>query len=176
MHPPAGRGDAGAVVPSVRNAVLAVDPDQPISNVRILDELIAESIGNRRILSLLQSVFGALALILATVGIYGVMSYGVRERFREFGIRMTFGANRVTLLQMILGQGMVLAVGGILIGLVGSLALTRVLRSQLYKIGAYDPATFSLVIAMLLGVAAMSIFVPANRASRVDPMTTLRME
>jgi putative ABC transport system permease protein len=168
--------EPGSVVSSVRSAVLAVDPDQPISNVRIMDELIGDSIGNRRILSLLLSVFAALALILATVGIYGVMSYGVRERFREFGIRMTFGANRVTLLQMILGQGMVLAVGGILIGLVGSLALTRLLRSQLYEVGTFDPATLTLVVTLLLGVAAISIFVPANRASRVDPMTTLRME
>ena len=122
------------------------------------------------------TLFAAVALFLAVVGIYGVMSYGVRERFREFGIRMTFGANRATLLQMILGQGMALAVGGILIGLVGSLALTRVLRSQLYEVGTVDPATLTLVISLLLGVAATSIFVPAHRASRIDPMTTLRME
>jgi predicted permease len=168
--------DPGTVVSAVRNAVLAVDADQPISNVQIMDELIADSIGNRRILTLLLSVFAGLALILATVGIYGVMSYGVRERFREFGIRMTFGANRATLLQMVLGQGMVLAVGGIFVGLLGSLALTRVLRSQLYEVGTFDPTTLTLVIALLLGVAAISIFVPANRASRVDPATTLRME
>jgi putative ABC transport system permease protein len=168
--------EPGTVLSSVRNTVLAVDADQPLSDVRIMDELIADSIGNRRILTLMLSVFAALALILATVGIYGVMSYGVRERFREFGIRMTFGADRGTLLQMILGQGMLLAVGGILIGLVGSLALTRVLRSQLYEVGTFDPMTLALVIALLLGVAAISIFLPANRAARVDPMTTLRME
>jgi ABC-type antimicrobial peptide transport system permease subunit len=104
------------------------------------------------------------------------MSYGVRERFREFGIRMTFGADRASLLQMILGQGMVLAGAGIVIGLLGSLALTRVLRSQLYQIGAFDPLTLTLVVALLLTVAAVSILVPAQRAARVDPMNTLRME
>ena len=89
---------------------------------------------------------------------------------------MTFGANRTSLLQMILGQGMVLAGAGILIGLAGSLGLTRVLRSQLYGVGTFDPATLTLVVTLLLGVAAISIFVPASRASRVDPMATLRME
>jgi putative ABC transport system permease protein len=168
--------DPGTVVPAVRSTVFGVDADQPISNVRIMDELIADSIGNRRILTLLLSVFAGLALILATMGIYGVMSYGVRERFREFGIRMTFGADRASLLQMILGQGMVLAGAGIVIGLLGSLALTRVLRSQLYQIGAFDPLTLTLVVALLLTVAAVSILVPAQRAARVDPMNTLRME
>jgi predicted permease len=168
--------DPSTVVSSVRSAVLEVDADQPLSNVQVMDELIVDSIGNRRILTLLLSLFAGLALILATVGIYGVMSYGVRERFREFGIRMTFGANRVTLLQMILGQGMVLALAGILLGFVGSLALTRVLRNQLYEVGTFDPVTLTLVIALLLAVAAISIFVPANRAARTDPMTTLRME
>jgi ABC-type antimicrobial peptide transport system permease subunit len=168
--------DPGTVVSAVRSTVFGVDADQPISNVRIMDELIADSIGNRRILTLLLSVFAGLALILATMGIYGVMSYGVRERFREFGIRMTFGADRASLLQMILGQGMVLAGAGIVIGLLGSLALTRVLRSQLYQIGAFDPLTLTLVVALLLTVAAVSILVPAQRAARVDPMNTLRME
>jgi predicted permease len=168
--------EPAAMAASVRRAVFSIDGDQPISNVRIMEDLITESIGNRRLLMQLLTLFSGLAIVLASLGIYGIMSHMVRERARELGLRMALGATGPTLFGLVLKRGLVLAGIGLAIGIAGALGLTRLLQSQLYEVAASDPFTLAAVGGILLGVALLAICVPANRAARVDPIENLRAE
>jgi putative ABC transport system permease protein len=169
-------GEPEAMTSALRSAVLAIDPNQPVSNVIALDALVTDSLGGRQFLMLLLALFAGFALLLAGLGIYGVLSQMVRERSREMGIRVAMGATRSELFRMVVGRGLLLSAVGLLAGIVGSLALTRFLQTQLYEISAFDPATI-LAVAMILFITALiSIAVPGDRASRADPMVNLRAE
>jgi putative ABC transport system permease protein len=160
----------------MRRAVQSIDPDQPIANLRTMDELIGMSVGQRRLSMLLLSLFSGIALVLASVGIYGLMSYSVAQRSRELGVRIALGAARSDVLRLVLRQGMSLALTGIVIGVGAAFGLTRLIESQLYGVRATDPGTF-VGVAVLLGLTALAAnLVPALRATRVDPAVILREE
>jgi putative ABC transport system permease protein len=170
------RGHPERYVNLVRDAVRSVDPDQPISNVAPMEELLSRSVGERRLSMMLLSLFSGIALVLASVGIYGVMSYSVTERSRELGVRIALGADRSDVLRLVLKQGMRLAVLGIGVGLAAALALTRLIESQLYGVTATDPGTFALVAVVLAATALVANLIPAIRATRLDPAAVLREE
>lgn len=165
-----------ALVPAVRRAVFSVDPNQPISNVRVMDDLITESMGNRRLLMQLLTLFSGLALLLASLGIYGIMAHMVRDRSRELGLRMALGATRPALFALVIKSGLTLAAVGLTLGIAGSFVATRLLQSQLYDVSATDPANLAVVATILLAVALLATCVPAGRAARVDPIDNLRAE
>jgi putative ABC transport system permease protein len=169
-------GDPNRALPAVRAALHAIDPDVPISNISTMDANIANSMGQRRFAMMLLGLFAVMALVLASIGIYGVMSYSVTQRAHEIGIRMALGAARQRVLGMVMRQGLALVGLGVVIGVVGAFALTRLIASQLYGVKPTDPATFVLVAVTLVGVAAVATFVPAMRATRVDPVVALRDE
>jgi ABC-type antimicrobial peptide transport system permease subunit len=141
-----------------------------------MDELIGSSVGQRRLSMILLGTFSGVALLLASIGIYGVMSYSVAQRGREIGIRMALGAERGRVLALVVGQGMALAGLGVAIGLLGAFALTRLLGSQLYSVTPTDPGTFSAVAGLLTAIALGATLPPALRATRVDPVVALREE
>jgi predicted permease len=169
-------GSALAMLPAVRNAVHGVDRDLPLSNVNTMDKLVESSVGQRKLSMILLGVFSTIALLLASIGIYGVMSYSVAQRTRELGIRMALGAARLSVLRLVVGQGIALALSGVAIGLVAAFALTRFLSNQLYGVGATDPATFATVSGTLILIALLATLMPALRATRVDPVVALRDE
>ena len=169
-------GNPERYVNLLRRAIHSVDPDLPISNVRTMEELIEQSVGQRRLSMMLLSLFSGIALMLASVGIYGVMSYSVTQRSRELGVRIALGAARADVLRLVLRQGMSLALLGITIGVGTALVLTRLIESQLFGVRASDPVTF-LSVALLLGATALAAnLIPAVRAMRVDPAVVLRDE
>ena len=148
----------------------------PVSNLKFMDEIIGKSVAQPRVYALLLAIFAGLALILASIGIYGVMSYTVTQRTHEIGIRMALGARPADVLKLIVTQGMILGITGIIIGLIASFAVTRVLASQLYGITATDPITFAVISILLILVVLIACSVPALRATKVDPMTAVRYE
>jgi ABC-type antimicrobial peptide transport system permease subunit len=141
-----------------------------------MNALLDESVGQRKLSMLLLSLFSGIALLLASVGIYGVMSYSVSQRAREIGVRIALGAERSDVLQMVLKQGMRLAFTGVMLGLLTAFVLTRVIASQLYEVTPTDPLTFGLVAVLLTSVALVANLVPALRATQVDPAVVLREE
>jgi putative ABC transport system permease protein len=161
---------------TVRDAVHAVDKDLPISDVRTMDDLISQSVGQRRLSMVLLGLFAGIALVLASIGIYGVMSYSVTQRSHELGVRMALGAGRSNVLGLVLAQGMRLALIGVAFGLGGAFALTRLMATQLYAVKPTDPTTFGSVAVLLTTIAAVAILVPAMRATRVDPVEALRRD
>jgi putative ABC transport system permease protein len=169
-------GNPERYVNLVRDAVRSVDSDQPISGVSTMEDLVSRSVGQRRLSMMLLSLFSGIALVLASVGIYGVMSYSVTQRSRELGVRIALGADRGDVLRLVLRQGMGLAVLGIGIGLGAALALTRLIESQLYGVTATDPSTFILVAGVLTATALLANLIPAVRAMRMDPAVVLREE
>jgi len=160
----------------VRRAVAAIDPGEVIYDVETMNEVVSSSFAARRLSMLLLGIFAALALALACVGIYGVISYLVGERAHEIGVRMALGASRSDVLRLVLGQGAKMALVGIAIGIVCALSLTRMMSNQLFDVTAYDPLTFAGVALMLLIVALAAAYVPARRATQVDPLVALRRE
>ncbi len=170
------QGDPMAVASAVRQAVLSIDPLQPVYSQKTMEQLVSDSMTDRRLVLLLLGIFAAVALLLASVGIYGVISHSVEQRTREIGIRMALGAQRATVLGMILGLGARLAGMGIGIGLLGAAALSRAMRGLLYGISPTDPLTYALLAAALALVAIGACLVPARRAVRVDPAVALRAE
>ena len=165
-----------ALAPLLRTEVLAIDKDQPLANPRTLENVISESLGERRFQMMLLTAFGAIALLLASVGIYGVVAYSVAQRAREIGIRMALGAQGSSVLKMVVGSGLRLALMGVGIGLLGAFAVTQALRRALYQVSATDPLTFALVPTFLAAVALFACYLPARRAARIHPMEALRCE
>ncbi|MDQ3134666.1 MAG: ABC transporter permease [Acidobacteriota bacterium] len=165
-----------SLVPAVREAVREVDPYQPLASIRTMDEVLDRVTAQRRIGMILLTAFAALALLLAALGIYGVLSFFVVQHTREIGIRMALGAQRGNVLRLVVGQGMLLTLVGIAVGLAGAYALTRVMASLLYGVSATDPLTFIGVPVLLAGVALVACYLPARRATKVDPMFALRYE
>ena len=161
---------------AVRTAVQSVDKDQPLARVRSMDQMLAASTGQRRLSMVLIGVFAALALTLASIGIYGVMSYTVTQRTNELGIRMALGAARGNVLALVVWQGMELALAGVAVGVFGSFWLTRLIGAQLYQVNARDPWTFALVAVTLSVIGFVATLLPAVRATRVDPVEALRMD
>jgi putative ABC transport system permease protein len=172
------RSDADplGLVASVREQVLAVDGDQPLSNVRTFEEALTQSTANRRFNMLLFAIFAGVALVLAAVGIYGVISYTVTQRTHEIGIRMALGAQQGDVLRLVMGRAMALAFAGIGAGVIAAYGLTRLMTGFLFGVSATDPVTFVLISAFLAAVALLASYIPAKRATRVDPMVALRYE
>jgi putative ABC transport system permease protein len=170
------QGDPLSLVGGVRKEVNALDPDQPIAAIRPMTEWVAMSAAGARYRTTLLGLFALLAMILAATGIYGVMSYSVAQRTQEIGVRMALGARPLDVLKLVVRQGMMLALIGVVVGLAGALALTRVMSSLLFGVTERDPITFVAVAALLIVVAFIACFVPAHRATRIDPLIALRCE
>jgi putative ABC transport system permease protein len=168
--------DPMGLVGSVKNAVWSIDKDQPISDIQTMEQILARSVAQPRVLTFLFGTFASLALILALGGIYAVMSYSAAQRTHEIGIRVALGAQQKDVLKLVLGQGMGLTSLGVIIGLAGAFALTRVISSFLFGVTATDPTTFLSVSALLFGVALLASYIPARRATKVDPLVALRYE
>lgn len=171
-----GLGNPMQLAEVVRRQLLAVDKDQPVSNVRTMEEIVTSSVAQDRFSACLLALFGLLALTLAAVGIYGVIAYSVTQRTHEIGIRIALGARPSEVLKLVLSQSLQVVLLGVAIGVAASLLLTRLMATLLYEVKVTDPAIFVAVSAVLLGVALAAAFVPARRASRVDPMVALRYE
>jgi len=165
-----------ALASSIRRIVASVDPGLPVVGLRSMDEVFDDALARPRFLAELLVIFAAVALALAAVGTYGVLAYSVAERRREIGIRMALGASEGGVLTLVLRQGMLLAGIGLLVGLAGALAVTRVVSSLLFGVQPTDPATFAAVGLFMLAVALVACLVPARRATRVDPLVALRLD
>jgi len=168
--------DPKSLASAVRKAVWEIDKDQPVSNIRTMEEILGASIARERFSMLLLAIFASVALVLAAVGIYGVMSYSVAQRTHEIGIRMALGAQTSAVLKLAVGYGFKLVVIGIAIGLIAALALTRVMSTLLFGVTPTDPMTFTLISLLLVAVAAIASYIPARRATRVNPIIALRYE
>jgi putative ABC transport system permease protein len=168
--------DPSSSIAAVRREVLSIDRDQPVYNTSTMKQLLGQSIAQRRLSLLMLGVFSLIALLLAAIGIYGVMAYTVAQRTHEIGIRLALGAQKRDILRLVLGQGMLLTIVGVVIGVGASLALTRFLSSLLFGVSSTDPATFALITILLTGVALLACYIPARRAMKIDPMTALRYE
>jgi putative ABC transport system permease protein len=169
-------GSPEAMTSSVRGAMQEIDSDLPLYNIKPVNDVIAESVAPRRLNMLLLGIFGGLALVLAAIGLYGVISYSVSQRTREIGLRMALGASHTSVLRLVVGQGLVLTLIGVAIGVIASLFLTRLMSSLLFGVSATDPLTFVAISTLLFGVATAASLVPARRAMKVDPMVALRYE
>jgi ABC-type antimicrobial peptide transport system permease subunit len=161
---------------AIREQVLAVDKNQPVYDIKTMDQRVAVTLETRRFAVVLFGIFGGLALILAAIGLYGVLAFAVSQRTREIGIHMALGAQARTVLGMVIKQGMWLVVFGIVLGVLGAIALTRVMQSLLFEVSATDPVTFVLVPALLGVVGFIACYIPARRATKVDPLVALRYE
>ena len=166
--------DPTQIVAQVRSAVQQIDPEQPIFDVRTMEQWVDRSLAIRRAPTTLLTIFGAVALLLSAIGIYGVLAYGVTQRVREFGIRQALGANQKSILALVLAQGMTRVGIGIALGLAGALALSKYLESMLFGVSTKDVPVFAAVTAVLFAVALLACYIPARRATRIDPMVALR--
>lgn len=169
-------GDIAPLTPAIREQIRQLNPNLPVFDVSTLEQKMADAVSRPRFNLLLLGLFASLALLLAVVGIYGVMAYTVTERTREVGIRMALGANRGDVLRMILRQGMTLVFIGLALGFLGSFALSRALSSLLFGVSVTDPIVFAAVATILIAIALVAVYVPARRATKVDPMVALRYE
>ena len=165
-----------ALAPAAQAAVWSIDRDQAIAGVGTVRELLSQQEANRWFTTLLLGLFAGVALVLAMIGIYGVIAYSTAQRTQEIGIRLALGADQRSVLRLVLGSGLRIAAAGLAVGLAGALALTQVLSSLLYGVGTRDPLTFIAVPGVLLLVALAACWIPARRAMRVDPLTALRAE
>jgi putative ABC transport system permease protein len=170
------KGDPLSLAPAVRRIIAGVDPEQPVWGIRTMDDILDVAVADRRQQMTLLGAFAGLALLLASPGIYGVLSYAVTQRSREIGLRMALGASAVGVVRMVVGRGMLLTGTGLAIGLATSWALTRLMKNLLYGVAATDAATFASVSALLAAVSLLACWMPARRASRVDPIVVLRVE
>jgi putative ABC transport system permease protein len=161
---------------TLREAIKKMDKDQYVAAIQPMTQLVADSVARRRFNTLLTGLFAMVALILAAVGIFGVMNYTVAQRTQEIGLRVALGAETRDVLRLVLGQGMQLIMFGLAVGLAASLALTRVLAGVLYGVTPTDPLTFATVSLLLAGVALLACYIPARRATKVDPLVALRYE
>jgi len=168
------KGSPGAVIADVRRAVSAVEPGDVVYDTKTLDDVLATSLAPRRITMVLLGAFAALALVLACVGLYGVISYLVSQRTHEIGVRIALGAQRNEVVRLVLEEGLRMALTGAAIGMLAALTLARLMAAQLFGVSAHDPLTFAAVAALLVVVAVAACYLPARRATRVDPATALR--
>jgi len=164
------------VAPAIQRAIWGVDKNAPITDLATMNQIVQDAFSSSRFQTILLGAFGALGLLMAAIGIYGVISYMVAQRTHEIGIRVALGAQRSDVLREVIGEGAVLAGIGIVAGVIGALALTRLLRSLLFQIKPSDPVTFASAVVVLLAVALAACYIPVRRAMRVDPMTALRHE
>ena len=169
-------GEPASLAAAARREILAIDKDQPVSDVRTMESWLTESVSRTRFGTLLLGAFSVIALILAAAGISGVMSYSVTQRQSEIGVRMALGARARDVLRLVVRQGLALVVVGVALGLLGAVALTRVISSLLYGVSATDPWTFAALALLLTGVSWVACYIPARRAARVDPLVALRSE
>jgi predicted permease len=169
-------GDPLSLAPAVRGAVQAIDKDQPISSVRTMEDMVARSVSQRRFNMLLLAVFAGIALLLAAVGIYGVMSYSVEQRAHEIGVRMALGAQTSDVLRLVVRRGMTLTLIGAVIGLCAALGLTRLIENLLFGVSTTDPLTFFVIPLLLALVTLLACYLPARRATKVDPLVALKAE
>jgi putative ABC transport system permease protein len=161
---------------AIRQEIYQIDPEQSVANVKTLEQVISDSVAPRRLSAVLLGIFASVALALASVGTYGVLSYLVTQRKHEIGIRMALGADHKEVLKLVVGQGLQLALLGVGIGLMASLALTRFLENMLFAVCRTDPITFGVVSLVLISAALLASYIPARRATKVDPMVALRHE
>jgi putative ABC transport system permease protein len=169
-------GDPTNLSAAIRNEVLKLDKEQPTTYIKTLNEYFAISVAQQRFSVVLLGIFAAVALVLAAVGIYGVLSYAVTQRTHEIGIRMALGAGQHDVFRLVVGRGMLLSVIGVVGGLVAAFALTRLMASLLFGVTATDAVTFASVAGVLLGVALLACYIPARRATKVNPLIALRYE
>ena len=161
---------------SLREQVRAVDPDLPIFGEQTMEQVVSESVSRRKFAMQVVGLFGILALILAAVGIYGVIAYSVNQRTREIGIRVALGASRTTILRWVFKQGLFLTLTGVAAGLLGAFALTRLIRTLLFGVAPTDVVTYVALAVLLTIVALLACYLPARRATKVDPLVALRYE
>jgi len=166
----------GSLATSIRQIIKQVDKDQYVAAIEPMTKLVAESVARRRFNMMLTGLFAGVALLLASVGIFGVLNYMVAQRTQEIGLRVALGAQTRDLLRLVLGQGLRLILFGLVVGLAASFALTRVLAGLLFGVTPTDPLTFVAVSSLLLGVALLACYIPARRATKVDPLVALRYE
>jgi putative ABC transport system permease protein len=169
-------GNEMSVSSAVRQAIWSVDGDQPVSNIRSMNEILGEEVAQRRVIMMLLGTFAAIALLMAAIGIYGVLSYAVSQRTQEIGVRMALGAQPRDMLRLIVSRGLALVGLGVVVGLVASFALTRLMKGLLVGVSPTDPLTFGVIALLLIGVAMVACYVPARRATRIDPLIALRCE
>jgi ABC-type antimicrobial peptide transport system permease subunit len=165
-----------AAFAGIRQAAGRFDRSAVVYEMRPIEEIVARSIARQRMAMILLSVFSVLALVLAAIGVYGVIAYLAAQRTREIGVRIALGATRSDVLRLVLGQGMRIALAGVGVGIVAALWMTRLLAKMIYGVGATDPLTFACVAVLLTGVALIACYVPARRAMRINPMAALRSE
>jgi putative ABC transport system permease protein len=168
--------EPGALTGPVRQVIHALDPDVPLHKITTMRQLVSASAAQRRFTLLLIAVFATVALLMAAIGLYGVMAYNVAQRTREIGIRVALGAQGADVLRLVVGQGLRLVALGVALGLMAALALTRLMKKLLFEVSATDPLTFAGVVALLALVALLACWIPARRATKVDPMVALRTE
>jgi putative ABC transport system permease protein len=168
------KSDPLRLVPAVRRQVLAVDGDQPVYNIKTMENVLSQSIATPQLITSLLTIFAAIALLLAAMGVYGVMSYSVAQRTHEVGVRMALGAQQQHVLRMILGHGLRLVLFGVGLGVMVALAVTRVISNLLFGVSATDPQVFVGVPLLLIAVALLATYFPARRALKVDPIIALR--
>jgi len=171
-----GKNDPTALTPALRRVIASVDPERPVSEVHTMNEIIDQNVADRRQQMILLGAFAGLALVLASIGLYGVLSYSVTQRSREIGLRIALGATASNVTRLVVGHGIALTGAGLLLGLLGSWAATRALKNLLYGISTTDPVTFSAVAALLLLIALAACWIPARRAASLDPIVVLREE
>ncbi len=170
------KSDPGAIAGSFRAALTSMDKSLPVYALKPMTEYLRDSLSRRRFNMVLLSGFSGLALVLAAIGIYGVISYGVAQRTREMGIRMALGAQSRDVLKLVIRQAMLLTLGGVAIGLLASFVLTRLMKSLLFSVSATDPLTFAVIASLLTLIALVACLIPARRATKVDPLVALRYE
>jgi len=169
-------GDPAAIASAVRREILKLDPEQPISSVRTMQQVLSDSLMLRRVSMLMLTVFALLALTLATVGIYGLTAYSVSRRTHEIGLRVALGANQTQILRLVVVRGLLTSLVGAAIGLAAALQLTRALSGMLYGVTATDPLVFAGVPLLLVAVSIVASYLPARKATRIDPLVALRYE
>jgi putative ABC transport system permease protein len=169
-------GDPTAIAPAIQREIRALDPNQPVSDVRTMNQVMSEWVARSRFNTLLLGLFAGLATLLSAVGIFGVLKYSVALRTRELGLRLAVGAQPRQVLLLVLRQGLVLTVAGVVLGLLAAFALTRLLSGLLFGIGAVDVTTFTSISLLLIVVSLLACYLPARRAMRIDPLSALRYE
>jgi putative ABC transport system permease protein len=169
-------GDPNAMAPALQREIRTLDPNQPVSDVRTMEQVMSDTFSRARFNTLLLALFAALATLLSAVGIFGVMNYSVALRTREIGLRVAIGAQPRQVLLLILRQGLLLTIVGVVIGLLAALALTRLLSGLLFGVAAVDPSTFASISVLLIAVSLVACYLPARRAMKIDPLLALRSE